>query len=151
MKKGKGKQIGKETIDNKKRNLYEENEEENEKELNKKLLKLARETYRFDEIMILTYNKVEEIKLTALQRLCPCRVNNEITRFWDRIFELVNDPSPKIRMQVLHNMCDGSPDSYEDRVVEALEIFNRDKDSKIRRKAHKVIGSYAKTGKWNIL
>jgi len=135
----------------KKRNLYEEDELENEKELNKKLLKLVNETENFNEIMTLTHNKDDVIRLKALKRLCPCKVGNEIKIFWDRIFELVEDPSPEIRMQVLHNMCDGSPDSMEDRVVEALEFFNRDKDGEIRRKAHKVIASYSRTGKWNIL
>jgi len=48
-------------------------------------------------------------------------------------------------------MCDGSPDHLEDRIMEALEIFNRDPDKEIRRKAHKVMGSYLRTGKWNVL
>lgn len=135
----------------KKRNIYEEDEEENDKELNKKLLRLAKETNNFDEIMTLSNNKDDQIRLIALKRLCPCKVGDEISRFWDRIFELVQDPSPEVRMQVLHNMCDGSPDSMEDRVVEALEFFNRDKDGEIRRKAHKVMASYSRTGKWNIL
>ena len=48
-------------------------------------------------------------------------------------------------------MCEGSPDGYEDKVAEALEIFNRDDDKEIRRKAHKVLASYLRTGKWNVL
>ena len=48
-------------------------------------------------------------------------------------------------------MFDGSPDHLEERLMEALEIFNRDPDKDIRRRAHKVMGSYLKTGKWNIL
>ena len=48
-------------------------------------------------------------------------------------------------------MCDGSPDGYEDKVVECLEMFNRDPDSDIRRRAHKVLASYLRTGKWNVL
>ena len=65
---------------------------------------------------------------------------------------MVDDPSPKIRYQVLHNMCDGSPDSMEERVADALEKFNRDPDQEIKRKAHKVVlASYLRTGKWNVL
>ena len=52
---------------------------------------------------------------------------------------------------MLHNICDGSPADYEDKVAEALEKFNRDPDSYIRRRAHKVIASYERTGKWNVL
>ena len=48
-------------------------------------------------------------------------------------------------------MCDGSPEDYEEKVAECLEIFNRDPDKEIRRKAHKVMASYLRTGKWNVL
>jgi len=39
----------------------------------------------------------------------------------------------------------------ETRVAEALEDFNRDSNKAIRRQAHKVLASYTRTGKWNIL
>ena len=51
----------------------------------------------------------------------------------------------------MHNLCDGSPPQYEDKIVECLEIFNRDKDNNIRSKASKVMASYLRTGKWNIM
>ena len=74
--------------------------------------------------------------------MCPCRVGTDKPEFWQRIFELAEDPSPTVRYQVLHNMCDGSPDGYEDKVIACLEIFNRDPNPDVRRRAHKVIGSY---------
>ena len=115
------------------------------------LIELAKESLSFQEVLILTHNKDESVRIKALQRLCPCRVGDEYEQFWNRIFEMVDDPSPKIRYQVLHNMCDGSPDSMEERVVEALEKFNRDSDTEVKRKAHKVMASYLRTGKWNVL
>lgn len=48
-------------------------------------------------------------------------------------------------------MCDGSPEGYEDQVVISLEQFNRDPDKDIRRRAHKVLASYLRTGEWNVL
>ena len=60
-------------------------------------------------------------------------------------------PVHVVRLQVLHTLCDGSPAHLELQVAEALETFNRDADSKIRRQAHKALTSYRKTGKWNIL
>mmetsp|Transcript_25604 Transcript_25604/g.24897 ORF Transcript_25604/g.24897 Transcript_25604/m.24897 type:complete len:84 (+) Transcript_25604:226-477(+) len=83
--------------------------------------------------------------------MCPCRVQKDHDEFWGRIFELAEDEDEKVRYQVLHNMCDGSPDHLEDKVAETLEIFNRDSNKEIRRKAHKVLGSYLRTGKWNVL
>ena len=83
--------------------------------------------------------------------MCPCRVKSDIPEFWSRLFELAQDEDPKIRYQVLHNLCDGSPKEYEDKISECLEIFNRDKDPHIRRQASRVLASYMRTGKWNIL
>jgi hypothetical protein len=131
--------------------VYEGDEEDDSHNQKKILLKLASESLSFNEVLTLTYNKDETVRLKALQRLCPCRVGDEYEQFWSRIFEMADDCSPKIRYQVLHNMCDGSPDSMESRVVEALEKFNRDSDQEVKRKAHKVMASYLRTGKWNIL
>jgi hypothetical protein len=54
-------------------------------------------------------------------------------------------------LKVLHTLCDGSPDHMEMKVLEALETFNRDSNSYIRRRAHKVLSAYRRSGKWNIL
>jgi len=58
---------------------------------------------------------------------------------------------PPVSAQVLHTICDGSPSHLEDRVADALESFNRDSNKAIRRQAHKVLASYTRTGKWNVL
>jgi len=83
--------------------------------------------------------------------MCPCRVKTDHPDLWDALFRLAEDESAKVRNQVLHNMCDGSPEGYEDKVIECLEIFNRDPDKDIRRRAHKVMASYLRTGEWNVL
>ena len=83
--------------------------------------------------------------------MCPCRVQCDQPDFWNRLFDLAQDEDDAVRAQVLHNMCDGSPPGYEDRVIECLEVFNRDPNTEIRRKAHKVMGSYLRTGEWNVL
>jgi len=91
--------------DKKLRNTYEGEEEESDKsKLNKALLILAKESLEFQEVLILTHHDDENIRLKALQRLCPCRVKDEIEQFWNRRFEMVNHESPKVRYQVLHNM-----------------------------------------------
>jgi vesicle coat complex subunit len=131
--------------------VYEGTEDDDVYDNKKACMKLAKESLSFDEVLVLTHHKDEAIRLKALQRFCPCRVQDEVEQFWTRIFQMVNDESPKVRYQVLHNMCDGSPDSYESKVAEALEIFNRDPDTEVRRRAHKVLASYLRTGKWNVL
>ena len=78
-------------------------------------------------------------------------MKRDVDLFWETIFSLARDEDKKVRYQVLHNMCDGSPPQYEDKVAECLEIFNRDKDKDIKRAAHKVLASYLRTGKWNVM
>ena len=51
----------------------------------------------------------------------------------------------------MHNLCDGSPPQYEDKIIECMELFNRDSDNTIRRKASQVMASYLRTGIWNVL
>lgn len=90
-------------------------------------------------------------RLNALKQMCPCRVKEDIDLFWNRIFEMVNDTNDEVRWQVLHTICDGCPKHLEQKVSNALEEFNRDPNSDIRRRAHKVLACYLRTGKWNIL
>ena len=110
-----------------------------------------RDTECIEDIIQLTKHENEYVRLKAAQQMCPCQVKHDQPEFWERLFELAEDEDEAVRAQVLHNMCDGSPPGYEDRVMECLEIFNRDPCNEIRRKAHKVIGNYMRTGDWNIL
>merc|ERR1712119_134055 len=117
----------------------------------KDLMKLAKTTEDIDEIIEITRHEDAEVRLKAAQQLCPCRVKYDHEEFWDRLFEMVDDPEARVRMQVFHNICDGSPPRLESRVKEALDKLNGDPDSEIRRKVHKVMASFIKTGDWNVL
>jgi hypothetical protein len=105
----------------------------------------------FKDVLVYTHSEDERIRLKALKELCPCKVKNKVEVIWERIFEMVDDENDQIRYQVLHNICDGSPPYVEEKMSDALEKFNRDKDPEIRRRAHKVLASYLRTGKWNVL
>ncbi len=138
MKKGK---------DNKKKHANNEQNEPNKREL----MSICRETDDIDVILGYTHSKDADVRLEAAKQLCPCKVQKDIEIFWERVFEMVGDEDARIRKRILHILCDGSPERLEDRVYEALGEFNRDKDSDIRRTAHKVMATYERTGKWNIL
>jgi vesicle coat complex subunit len=122
-----------------------------EKENLNDLKRQCQETESVDEIIELSKHKNPEVRLTAIKQLCPCRVQEDIDKFWNRLFEMVEDEDAKVRYQILHNICDGSPEHLESRVVEAIEKFNRDEDKEVKRRAHKVLASYLRTGKWNVL
>ena len=65
--------------------------------------------------------------------------------------EMVEDDDEDVRYQVLHTLCDGSPRHLEERVMDAVYTLNRDTNKKTKRAAHKVMASYRKNGKWNIM
>eukprot|EP01122_Echinamoeba_exundans_P015660 TRINITY_DN7548_c0_g1_i1.p1 TRINITY_DN7548_c0_g1~~TRINITY_DN7548_c0_g1_i1.p1 ORF type:complete len:124 (+),score=22.11 TRINITY_DN7548_c0_g1_i1:37-408(+) len=90
----------------------------------------------------------------ALKEICPCKVEKEIDMFWKRVFEMARegDPSPQVRYQILHTLCDGSPSHFEDEVLDVIQsVFWNDEDEKTRRAARRVVTSYRHTGKWNIM
>lgn len=183
----------------------------------------AKSTMSTDDITHSLMHDSSAIRLTALKRLCPCKLrglssSDDFAAVWDAIFGMVKDDCAKVRtqvsrmlcghvatvqgghgiccsalcdfgrfnqhwttvswgegilticmqsnnvcrlyscaysammaLQVLHTICDGSPAFLETRVAAALEEFNHDSDKAIRRTAHKVLASYSRTGKWNIL
>jgi hypothetical protein len=113
--------------------------------------KLAQETTDVNVIIELSKHSNPLVRKRSLIQMCPCRVKEDIEKFWIRVFEMKNDEDALVRAQVLHTLCDGSPKHMEQKVYEALDQFNRDSDTEIRRKAHKVLSNYNKTGKWNIL
>lgn len=104
-----------------------------------------------DGLITLSRDTNSAIRLNALKQMCPCKVRQDIDPMWDRIFEMVKDSERDIRYQVLHTICDGSPLHLEAKVKDALDVFNRDLDKDIKRKAHKVMASYLRTGRWNVL
>ena len=64
---------------------------------------------------------------------------------------MIHDTDVAVRKQVLHTLCDGSPASLQVEIMDAMEVFNHDSDADLRRMAHKVIASWHRTGKLNIL
>ncbi len=117
----------------------------------KEAIRLCQTTTDIDVIIDLTSHDNPQVRQRALREMCPCRVKIDIDDFWHRVMAMKDDPAANVRQQVLHTLCDGSPAHLEFEVAEALEDFNRDADPKIRRMAHKVLASYRRTGKWNIL
>lgn len=115
------------------------------------MINICRNTENIDEILEYTHHEDADIRLEACKQLCPCKVQDDIDEFWNRVFAMADDEDVRIRQRVLHIICDGSPARLEDKVYETLQKFNYDKDSEIRRTTHKVMATYERTGKWNIL
>jgi hypothetical protein len=117
----------------------------------KNALRRAAEESDVAAAVMLSRDPRPEVRLAVLKAVCPCRVRDDVDALWRRIFEMVSDRDAGVRAQVLHTVCDGSPERLETQVAAALESFNHDEDPDIRRRAHKVLASYLRTGRWNIL
>ena len=133
-----------------------EDENENQQQIYTKAQKnhdltRIKETEDIFEIIELTRVENADVRLKAAQQMCPCRVKGDIPEFYSRLFEMSSDSDSKIRYQILHNICDGSPSHYENQIVEVIERLNTDSDTHIRSAASKVLASYIRTGKWNVM
>jgi len=104
-----------------------------------------------DEFVEATKNEDPKERLLALRELCPCHVKKNITEFWDRIIDMIHDPDPDVRYQVVHNLCDGSPNEREVDVINAIKELEHDESKIVRRAVNRVLSSYNRTGKWNVL
>ncbi|XP_064399554.1 uncharacterized protein LOC135346012 [Halichondria panicea] len=98
-----------------------------------------------------TYDPNPRKRKQALKDLCPCHVRQDIPQVWERIFEMLSDEEGIVRDQALHALGDGSPRHLEERIVEAVEQLYNDPFPDVKKKARRMMNSYRKNGKWNIL
>ena len=83
----------------------------------------------------------------ACKNLCTCHVRADDGRVWARLLELVEDPDPRVRRDVIHALTDGAPSLRVSAVIQALESRRNDPDERIRRRVRKTLAHYRRTGK----
>lgn len=98
-----------------------------------------------------TYHPDPKKRRQALKDLCPCHVRADIPPLWDRIFECLKDEDGLVRDQALHALGDGSPSHLQERIVQAIEDLYNDPHPEVKKKARRMLNSYRRTGKWNVL
>ena len=85
-----------------------------------------------DELLLLTRARDPDIRRVAVKNLCPCHLQRVRTDVWDRLLQLTSDSNPGVRMDVLHNLTDGSPPELAKNVVHAVEALMDDPDDTVR-------------------
>lgn len=110
---------------------------------------IARE--QIDGVIALTFDENPYVRGRAVKRLCPCHIQANEVRVWDRVIELADDPDPYVRTQVLHALGDGSPRAREAEVMATVERMRDDPDPHLRRRVRKLLAEYRRTGRINIL
>jgi hypothetical protein len=66
---------------------------------------------------------------------------------WARLLELVEDPDPLVRGDVIHALTDSTPLLRVPVVIQALESRRNDPDERICRRVRKTLAHYRRTGK----
>jgi len=100
-----------------------------------------------DGILELSRSNESRLRQLACKNLCTCHVRADDDRVWTRLLELVEDPDPLVRGDVIHAMTDSTPAPRVPAVILALESRHNDPDEGVRRRVRKTLAHYRRTGK----
>ena len=100
-----------------------------------------------DALLELSRSEQSRARQLACRNLCTCHVRADDDRVWTRLLELVADPDPLVRGDVLHAITDSTPAPRVPAVIQALESRHNDPDEGIRRRVRKTLAHYRRTGK----
>jgi hypothetical protein len=100
-----------------------------------------------DGLLELSWSQQSRARQLACRNLCTCHVRADDDRVWARLLELVHDPDPLVRGDVLHAITDSTPGPRVAAVIQALESRHNDPDVGIRRQIRKTLAHYRRTGK----
>ncbi|PVD19348.1 hypothetical protein C0Q70_19835 [Pomacea canaliculata] len=60
-------------------------------------LRLCEQTTDIDTILALTHHPAPSVRKRALVEMCPCRVQEDLSEFWERVFEMISDEDANVR------------------------------------------------------
>jgi vesicle coat complex subunit len=87
------------------------------------------------DLLALTQDRDPKVRRVAVKNLCPCHVRRELAPVWQRLLEMTFDADAGVRIDVLHNLTDGSPAELEAQVVAVVQRCLGDPVGKVRRYA----------------
>ena len=100
-----------------------------------------------DGLLELSGSEESRARQLACKNLCTCHVRADDDRVWTRLLELVEDPDPLVRRDVIHALTDSTPAPRVPAVVQVLESRRNDPDERIRRRVRKTLAHFWRTAK----
>lgn len=67
-------------------------------------LRLCEKTTIIETIIGLTKHRSARVRQRALKEMCPCRVKDDLSEFWERVLEMIDDEAANVRFQVAGNI-----------------------------------------------
>lgn len=104
-----------------------------------------------DSLLKQTHHWDPQERRKAVHALCPCNVLADDERVWDRLIAMATDNDVRVRADVFHTLCDGSPRSREGEIAGVLVRMQHDPDPKLRRRVRQLLAHYRAGGRLNIL
>lgn len=103
-----------------------------------------------DELLELTRSRDPEVRRIAVKNLCPCHVGRNMPAVWRRLIEMTDDRVAGVRMDVLHDLTDGSPAEFAAEVRAIVNKLIHDPDRVVRRYAEFIQGRQIRSGRVNV-
>ncbi|MFN8446002.1 MAG: hypothetical protein U0175_34745 [Caldilineaceae bacterium] len=79
-------------------------------------------------------------RLHAAQYLCPCHIQSRIPEVWEAVLRMMEDDDRRVRFQAWHTWEDGGLPDDPALFARMEQIYQREKDGKVRAFAHTIIG-----------
>lgn len=92
------------------------------------------------ELLELSCSLDADDRLHAAKYLCPCHIQSRIPEVWEAVLRMMEDDDRRVRQQAWHTWEDGGLPNDPTLFARMEQIYQREKDGKVRAFAHTIIG-----------
>ena len=103
-----------------------------------------------NELLELSRSRDPDVRRIAVKNLCACHVQRNVTGAWQRLIEMSDDRNAGVRLDVLHDLTDGSPLELAFAVRTVVDKLVHDPDRIVRGYAEFLRRKQIRTGRINV-